>query len=99
MPHRGATKLLVLAILPALLAAKGCYFGAEDVPLGGNYDHDAGGEGAGDTMGIGPEVGGGASTGAGANADAGDTAGQGGAGGTDGGITRPVRDPGVFLIQ
>jgi hypothetical protein len=36
---------LMLALLPGLLAPKGCYFGAEKVPLGGNFadaDADAG---------------------------------------------------------
>jgi hypothetical protein len=39
---------LLCALVPALSGAKGCYFGAEDVPLGSNRDDDAQSGGAED---------------------------------------------------
>ena len=35
---------LLLSLIPTLLAAKGCYFGEQDVPLGGNLKNSAAGQ-------------------------------------------------------
>lgn len=42
---------LLLALVPGLLAPKGCYFGAQDVPLGSNLDASAGGQSAAEEAG------------------------------------------------
>lgn len=75
---------LLLTLIPGLLAPKGCYFGEQDVPLGGNLDASGGGQVSGDDF-IGA---------AGSDANGGPgSAGTGARPGTE------MRDPGVFLAH
>jgi hypothetical protein len=65
----------LLLVSPALLAAKGCSFGADDVPLGSNGEAGA----AGDDGGTDPDAGSGGTTSSAGTGGAGITSGAGGA--------------------
>lgn len=78
---------LLLALLPGLLAAKGCYFGEQDVPLGGNLDELAGGQASADE------------TAAGGGAPSSDVGGASGSATRDRPAGTEMRAPGVFQVH
>jgi hypothetical protein len=78
---------LLFALIPALLASRGCYFGEQDVPLGKNFEASVGGQTSLD------DLPGAAGTGNDANAAAG--SGSSGSSGSSGPGATP-REPGVF---
>lgn len=76
---------LLLALLPTLLASKGCYFGEQDVPLGRNFEASVGGQTSLDDF-------------SDAVGDGGDAIGAAGSSGSNAPGWH-AREPGVFDVQ